>query len=75
MVENMDHCFFQQPTERQIGILVNLKHYSPAELMNFLPVLKECPFHIAEYCGQGKSFDIAFSIKFPTLRAAGVLAH
>lgn len=72
---NMDYWFFQQSIEREIGILVNLKHCSPAEFMNFLPVLTECPFHIAEYCEQGKSFDTAFSIKFQALRAAEVLAH
>lgn len=34
VVGNMDHCFFQQ-SERELSILVNLKHYSPAELMSF----------------------------------------
>lgn len=75
VVENMDHCFLQQWTERELGILVNLKHYFPAELMNLFPVLKEYSFHIAEYCGQGKNFDSAFSNKFQVLRAAEVLAH
>lgn len=75
VVGNMDHCFLQQPTERETGILVNLKHCSPAEFMNFLPMLNKWPFHIAEYRGQGKSFNTAFSVKCQVLRAAEVLAY
>lgn len=75
VVGNTDHCFLQHPTERDIGNLVNLQHYSPAEFMNILSMLKEWPFHITEYRGQAKSFNTAFSVKCQVPRAAEVLAH